>query len=216
MNLDEYKRTFGNQENATPGWAAIDIALENLYPDQNPKHWAPQVPMSIGGKDPLNGVSAYRSQSPHDHLHFCSYGMTHLFYDEKYVGEPFSKFGFEFTFRLKKSSPASDDDLWVVSVMQNLARYVYNSGKWFEENHWIPTNSKIRINSDTDLVGFAFSLDPELPAIETPHGRVEFLQLFGINQFELDKLGKPRELTKELLDKHRKTNPLLITDLARK
>ncbi|WP_282179860.1 suppressor of fused domain protein [Maribacter stanieri] len=58
--------------------------------------------------------------------------------------------------------------------MNNLARYVFKSGKWFEENHILPANGPIRLNTDTKIAGFVFALDPELGTIETPHGEVAF------------------------------------------
>ena len=101
--------------------------------------------------------------------------------------------------------------------MQNLAKYVYNSKKWFEAYHFIPTNSSLRLNTDTKLVGVAFAPDPVLGGIDTPNGRVEFLQMVGITQRELDWLREDptTQRVEQLIDMMRKDNPLLITDLKR-
>lgn len=91
-------------------------------------------------------------------------------------------------------------------------------GRWFEENHYIPVNGPIRLNTDTEIVGFAFALDPELGKINTPHGEVSFLQLVGITSSELERL-KANSTTSEvekLINELKKENPLLITDLNRK
>ena len=101
--------------------------------------------------------------------------------------------------------------------MQNLAKYVYNSKKWFEAYHFIPTNSPLRLNTDTKLVGVVFAPDPLLGGIDTPNGRVEFLQMVGITQRELDWLRKDptTQRVERLINMMREDNPLLITDLKR-
>ena len=216
MLLDQYKKAYPDPDHATPGWDAIDNSLKAIYGDQKPLHWGTVLPMMLGGEDPLDGISAYRCEDGGiPHLHFCSYGFTSLYYDEDAVGCDFSRFGFELTFRLKIEDETPQNPVWVCRLIQNLAKYVSRTGNWFEDNHWIPTNGPIRLQSDTTLVGIAFSSDPRMPRIDTPHGNVDFLQMFGITQKEIDGLGKDRELTKRLLDKHRIENPLLITDLKR-
>lgn len=102
--------------------------------------------------------------------------------------------------------------------MQNLARYVFESGKWFEEFHFIPTNSPIRLDYNTNLTAIAFVLDPELGKIKTPHGEVQFLQMVGITTEEYEQLKQNPKLseTEKILDHLKVKNPLLITDLDRK
>ena len=102
--------------------------------------------------------------------------------------------------------------------MNNLARYVYSSGKWFEENHFIPANGPIRLNTDTAITGFVFALDPQLGKMDTPHGEVSFLQLVGITDREVTALKENLTLEEvaKLINKLKEDNPLLITDLTRK
>ena len=109
------------------------------------------------------------------------------------------------------------EPFWAISLMQNLAKYVYNSKKWFEAYHFIPTNSPLRLNTDTKLVGVAFAPDQVLGGIDTPNGRVEFLQMVGITQRELDWLREDptTQRVERLINMMRKDNPLLITDLKR-
>ena len=119
-----------------------------------------------------------------------------------------------------KSSDGSvvpHEPFWAISLMQNLAKYVYNSKKWFEAYHFIPTNSPLRLNTVTKLVGVAVASDPLLGGIDTPNGRVEFLQMVGITQRELEWLREDptTQRVEQLIDMMRKDNPLLITDLNR-
>lgn len=76
--------------------------------------------------------------------------------------------------------------MWVTALMNNLARYVYESGKWFEEFYFIPANDPIRLDTDTAITGLAFAADLELGEMDTPHGEVSFLQLVGITSGELN------------------------------
>ena len=216
MNIEEYKRLYEGRD-AAPGWDAIDARLDEVYPNQEPKHWGTILKHMLGGPDPLDGISAYQCTAGGvDHLHFCTYGYTSLYYDEKAVGGDYSGFGFEMTFRLASPLPPPEEPIWVCNLLQNLARYVFETGRWFSEYHWIPANGPIRLDYETDIVGIAFLNDPALAPIDSPHGRVEFIQAFGITQSELDILKSTKDTAKEIVERHRRINPLLVTDLSRK
>lgn len=215
MELTEYKALYADKE-ATPGWDAISKALSLVYGDQEPMHWGTIIKAMLGGPDPIDGISVYENNAlPIPHFHFCSYGFTSLYYDEESVGKDFSRFGFELTFRLANRGEKRDDLVWVCDLMQNLARYVFKSGRWFEENHWIPANGPIKLDSATDMVGLIFVKDPELPPIDTPHGRVEFLQMTGVTTLELEDIKSKRRTAQEVASSLRAKNPLLVTDLSR-
>lgn len=218
MDLATYRNTY-TQEDAV-GWQAIDAALHRIYGTTQPKHYGPLcgVHFIAGGTDPIDGASIYHASQQEPHRHIISYGMSELYYDEDKAGGAFSKWGFEFTFRLKPFEGDTDEPLWAVQVMNNLARYVFSSGRWFEENEFIPANGPVRLNTDTQIVGFAFALDPQLGRIDTPHGEVSFLQLVGITNAELERLNANPTTTEveKLLNELRQQNPLLITDLNRK
>jgi hypothetical protein len=217
MDLAEYKRRFGHRDAATPGWDAIDARLDEVYGGQEPKHWGTLIKHMLGGPDPLDGISAYQcTDGGVNHLHFITYGYSSLYYDEDAVGKDFSRFGFEMTFRLASELPPARDPIWVCNLLQNLARYVFKSGRWFEQYHWIPANGPICLDSQTDIVGLAFLTDPSLAPVNSPHGRVEFIQAFGITQAELDTLKTKSQTAEAVIEHHRRTNPLLVTDLSRK
>lgn len=215
MDLEEYKRRF--PKDSSPGWDALNVSLCDVYGDQEPQHWGTIISHRLGGPDPLDGISAYScNDGGIDHLHFVTFGYSSLYYDEESVGSDFSKFGFEMTFRLAGPLPPKEDPIWVCNLFQNLARYVFESGKWFDNYHWVPANGPIRTDCDTDIVGLAFLYDPTLQAVETPHGHVDFIQAFGLTQSELESLLNKTQTCEAIIDQHRKVNPLLITDLSRK
>jgi hypothetical protein len=217
MNLAEYKRQYEGRDDAAPGWDAIELRLREVYGTQEPKHWGTIIKHMLGGPDPIDGISAYECTTGGlDHLHFITFGYSSLYYDEKAVGGDYSRFGFEMTFRLASVLPPAEQPIWVCNLLQNLARYVFQSGRWFEEYHWIPANGPIRLDYNTDIVGLAFLKDPVLQPIDTPHGRVEFIQAFGVTQGEIDNFKNTKQTAEEIVQFHRRTNPLLITDLERK
>jgi len=216
MDLAEYRRRYKDKD-ATPGWDAINSRVDAVYPGQEPKHWGTIIKHMLGGPDPIDGISAYQcADGGMSHLHFVTYGYTSLYYDEEAVGGEFSRFGFEMTFRLASKLPPREEPNWVCNLLQNLARYVFKSGKWFEQYHWVPANGPIRADSDTDIVGLAFVNDPTLKPVDSPHGRVEFIQAFGITQGELDSLKSTKQTSEAIIERHRQKNPLLVTELDRK
>lgn len=226
MTQEEYKAKFS--EDDAPGWDAIEGALGKIYDPANERHYSSQLHASLGGEDYLDGVSIFDSVEGAPHRHVVSFGMSELYYDPQSAQEEFSGWGFEFSMRIapftddpdsksSDSAVASHEPFWAISLMQNLAKYVYKSKKWFEAYHFIPTNSPLRLNTDTKLVGVAFAPDPILGGIDTPNGRVEFLQMVGITQRELDWLHEDPTTgrVERLIGMMREDNPLLITDLKR-
>ncbi|MDO5045085.1 suppressor of fused domain protein, partial [Campylobacter sp.] len=227
--IEEYKAKF-NEDEAAPGWDAIDLSLNKIYGERKPRHYGTILKYMLGGKDPLDGISVYDCDDQDFHRHIVSYGMSSLYYDLQSVGGDFSGWGFEFTMRVKpfemdpdaddsnKSEDGRNEPFWAMNLMQNLARYVYSSKKWFEEYHFIPTNGPIRSQTDTALTAIIFVPDLKLRTIDTPHGSVAFLQMFGITDTEYQWLLKDptTKRVKELADVIAKDNPMFITDLARK
>lgn len=221
MTEQEYRKQFDEEQ--AVGWEAIDAELEKIYGEQEPRHYASMLKWRLGGNDPLDGTSIYDCHEPVFHRHLVSYGMSELYFNPESAGKEYSKWGFEFTFRLApyqgddEYNHAEHEPIWAINLMNNLGRYVFESGNYFDAYHFIPANSPIKADCDTALVGVAFVPDTKLPTIQTPHGEVQFLQMVGLTQAELDWLWQDTETNrcKELIDKMRVDNPDLITDLTR-
>ncbi|PAM94824.1 riboflavin biosynthesis protein [Flavobacterium sp. IR1] len=214
MTLEEYKKQFS--EDDAVGWLSIDKEFDRLYPNQEPKHFAPPIHYMLGGSDPLDGISIYESTKQTNHFHYVTYGFSELYYDEEKVDGEFSKWGFELTFRLKPFSEDNETPTWVIPLLQNIAKYVFSSGNWFEELHYMPANGPIRLDTETEITALLFVADPEIEKIQTPHGEVTFLQVVGITTAEFEALKENPETAEELVNKLKENNPLLITDLTRK
>ena len=83
----------------TPGWDAINAALAPLYAGQEPRHFGTALPYTLGGQDPLDGISVYWADAPVPHWHYITYGFSELYAKESSDADA-SGYGFELTFRL--------------------------------------------------------------------------------------------------------------------
>jgi hypothetical protein len=171
----------------SPGWHAIDKALEPLYGGEDPPfHYAPPLPAMLGGADPIDGISVYRSNAyGTEHWHFITYGFSEL--HAKETSDPaVSGYGFELTFRLVRSANEEQPPGWVFSFLQNIGRYVFSTGNVFEPGHYMNLNGPIALGSPSAIEAILFTHDPALPEeMETPNGTVRFLQIVGITLDEV-------------------------------
>jgi hypothetical protein len=212
---DIYKQTF-NAEDDAPGLDAISAKEKAIYGNQEPMHWATIVPYELGGEDPLWAINCFESTKQQKHFHYVTLGFTNLFYDEHFAEDEINGFGFELTFRHLPVEGDPDKPLWPPNLLQNIAKYVFKTKDIFDDYHYMSANGPIRLGTDTDITALAFITDPEMGKIETPHGDVKFLQIFGLTTGEYNDIKENKYSSEELLEKHLATNPLLITDLQRK
>lgn len=194
------------------GWSAIDACLAPLYGEQEPQHMGTIMSYRLGGPDPLDGISAYYREHPVPHWHYVTYGFSEL-YGKEQEYEEVSGYGFELTFRLRALEGATEAPTWVFSLLQNLARYVFKTGNVFRPGEWMTANGPIALDTDTKICSMAMTSDPELPAVDTPNGRLEFIQVVGLTLEEeyAAKQWSPQHVLDTLLPRM----PLWITDLDR-
>ncbi len=200
-----------NVKDDAPGWDAITDAMTNLYGEVEPHHYGTIIPAMLGGDDPLQGISIYKSTSAMPHWHFVTYGFSEL-YDKESDDAEFSGYGFELTFRLLRGDE-EEAPQWALSFLQNLARYVFSSGNYFDTGHHMNANGPIALEEDTLLHAIAFVDDPELSTLDTPNGKVGMLQVCGITLDELD--AAQAWNTAGLMSLLEPKTPLFITDLNR-
>ncbi|MCK7595610.1 suppressor of fused domain protein [Pseudomarimonas salicorniae] len=213
MHADEYKKRF--EPESSPGWDAIDLCLRERYGEQTPKHFANPVPFALGGENPLQGVSIYDYPAEPAHLHFVTYGLSELFYNEEAAGGEFSGFGFELTLRLEKPTSEGEVPYWAMNLLQNIAKYVFSSKRWFEPGHFMPANGPICLGSSTLVTALVMVEDPELGTISTPHGQLQFVQAFGVTQQEYEAIRDGKLDCSGFIEHEKQTNPLFITRLGR-
>jgi hypothetical protein len=195
-----------------PGWDAIDAALEPIYGDREPYHVGTVLPYRLGGPDPIHGISAYQNAEPRPHWHFVTYGFSELWAKESSDPEV-SGFGFELTFRPTCKAREKKPPTWALNFLQNLGRYVFETGNPFGVGHTMPLNGPIEVGSSTLIHAVSFVLDPQLPPIATPNGRVEFLQIVGLTMDELEAITSWNATAFLML--RQRDDPSLFTDLSR-
>ncbi|MEQ6353428.1 suppressor of fused domain protein [Lysinibacillus sp. M3] len=201
-----------SEELNTSGWDAIDEELLKIYGEQEPKHYGTVIPYLLGGEDPLEGISAYKSETPVPHWHFVTYGFSEL-YEKESENAEYSGYGFELTFRLDRKEDEVEPPAWALNLLQNMGRYVFNSGNVFRSGDYLDANGPICQGADTLLTALAFTIDPELPAIDTPNGQVEFIQMVGITGDELEAMQTWN--TMGVLNAGLEYIPSYVTDLSR-
>lgn len=201
-----------NEEVTASGWDAIEEQMTRLYGEQEPKHYGTLISYMLGGKDPLDGLSAYKAEKPFPHWHIVTFGFSEL-YEKESENPDYSGYGFELTLRVAREDNEEEPPAWALNLLQNMGRYVFNSGNIFASGDYLDANGPICEGADTKLTALAFMEDPELPAVHTPNGRVEFLQMIGITEDELESMKTWSTLG--VLEASQEALPRYITDLTR-
>ena len=196
---------------AAPGRDAIAATLDALYKGRQPRTFDNPNPRRRGGDDPLDAISVWQRADPTPHWHYVSYGLSDLY--AKTSASAASGHGFELTLRVAADPDAHEPPQWPMYLLQSLARYVFRTGHGFHDGHRMSANGPITLGAPSALCSMAFTFDPELPAIDTPNGRVAFLQVVGIT---LDEEAVAHKWdTRKLLATLRPSMPLFCTDVSR-
>jgi hypothetical protein len=174
-----------DDDEEAPGWDAIDAAFEHLYPGRAPHHWGTDFAarVMLGGPEALDGLSAYRADEPVPHWHWVTYGLTEL-YDKDSEDAEWSGWGYELTMRVPRDAelPAP----WPIALLQQIANWAHHAKRLLQAGEAFDTGSPIVPDEEgATLTGIGFLADPELPQIETPHGRVDFVQMVGLHPLEI-------------------------------
>ena len=172
------------------GWDAIEQEFLRVYPKQtNPKHYGTLISWALGGNDPLDGISIYDGG---DYWHFVTFGLTEIY--EKECDDPnISGYGYEMTLKLKKAG-LEDEEAEIKNIcgiLQTIARITFNNDEIFRPNEYIYTGQTAGMDAGQKslLTGFITVKDPTVETIDTPNGKVEFLEFIGMTDAELKTLS---------------------------
>lgn len=166
-----------------PGWAALDAALQRLYPTQVPHQYTSQTAYEPGSASPLPAISVWEGSRP-AHWHFVTYGLSELF--EKTSPDPdVSGFGFELTLRVPRSEGEATPPAWALRTLQALGGYVLRTGRSFDTGHRADLGGPIAQGLPTALTCMACVPDAMLGKIAGPFGSVLFLQVVGLTADEM-------------------------------
>lgn len=214
MDKDEYKKLELEKEDWAPGWDAIDGVFQRRYPKQIPVHYGTELHKraSLGGEEYLDGYSIYQSSNGYKHI--VTYGLTELYTNEEAFGGEWSRWGYEMTIKLNEEK--NENCLWAINMLSNLARYTYMKERFFEPMQYVAGNgASIHQGRESKITALLIVSDTEIQGIDTLHGRVDFLQLVGMTQRELELIKENHRQVYSLVENLKKENPYLVTDMNR-
>lgn len=191
-----------NEEIEAPGWDAIDKLCDKVYPNQkNPKHYGAMIKWRLGGNDPLDGISVYDGG---DYWHFITYGLSEL-YEKESEDKEWSGYGMEFTLKLKKDHYENEEDeiRCICGILQSIARITFTQGELFNVYEYLYTGQTTGIDSKgtSNITGFITIPDDKFVEINTPNGKVRFVEFIGVTDNELRAIQNKEYSVIELLEK---------------
>lgn len=203
QKTDEKEEMKEEEFNAS-GWDAITEEFERIYPGQtNPKHYGTLISWRLGGPNPLDGMSIYDGG---DYWHFVTFGLSEL-YDKESEDKEYSGYGMEFTFKLKKGcydAGEEENELRCVwGNLDNIAKITFENGELFLPNEYVYTGQTEGIDryQKSKLTGFITVSDPSVNTLDTPNGKVEFVEFIGVTDSELKAIIDKKIRVSELYEK---------------
>ncbi|XP_020281845.1 suppressor of fused homolog isoform X2 [Pseudomyrmex gracilis] len=209
-----------------PGLDALHRLCKQIYPDQsNPLTVTAVLKYWLGGPDPLDYISMYANPGcpklgVPPHWHYVSLGLSDLHGDGRLHPKPGpgrpSGFGFELTFRLARERGETTPPTWPATVMQQLAKYVFNSGNTLMPGDHVSWHAPLD-GGNGRITQILMGQDSQFPAsVSTPHGEVSFVQIVGVTSEELQAAQHWNGLgVVNLLKSARDCGPWLVTDMRR-
>ncbi len=196
------KEKIENEEINAPGWDAITELCDKVYPNQkNPKHYGTLISWQFGGNDPLQGISVYDGG---DYWHFITYGLSELYEKESDIKD-ISGYGMEFTFKLKKDNYENEENeiKCICGILQSIARITFTKGELFNIYEYLYTGQTegVDCNRKSNITGFITVPDDKFHEIDTPNGKVCFVEFVGATDSELKAIQNSQIRVKELYEK---------------
>lgn len=193
------KKKEDKKEFSSSGWDFIIKECERIYPGQkNPKHYATLITWVLGGNDPLDGISVYDGG---DYWHFVTFGLTEL-YEKESKNKEVSGYGMEFTFKLKKEALVDEEAeiKGICGILQHLARLTFIKGEIFDIYEYLYTGQSegIDVKMKSNIKGLITIPDTSLNPIDTPNGKVKFVEFVGVTNEELLEIQNKKMSVSEL------------------
>ncbi len=214
MTKEEFVAKMNADPEWAPGWDAIENEFVRLYPRQEPKHYATNMAVRamLGGNQYLDGYSIYTSDKGYKHI--VTFGMSELYADEEAFGGEWSRWGYEMTLKLKEED--EDACLWALDMLSKLAYYTYTQKSFFEPLQYIAGNrTSLHAGKESAITALLTVKDTEAQSQDTIYGQLDFIQLVGITQRELDVILEDYDKIEVLVERMKEDNPDLVTDMNR-
>lgn len=202
-----------------PGWAAIDRVMAAVHPGGGEPHqFTSSTGYDLDSPNPLPAISVYEGRPGPKNppfWHYVTFGLTELF--EKTSPNPdISGFGFEVTLKLPRDPEEDRPPQWPLRLLQGVGHYVLSGHGSLDSGHCIHFGGPLGPPEQTPpspLHGVLCVPEPTVGKVETPHGSVLFLTLFGLTEDELQSV-ESWELERKV-GLVNEVSPLAITDPAR-
>lgn len=171
------------------------------YKDIKPEYYRPLISAKLGGDFLLDSIVTYKAR---DIIEFVTLGFSDVEEKEIENGE-YSGYGFELAVKLNIKDMNEDNISKecnnICSIFNNLAGYVFESGKVFKENQYIYTGQTQGIDAEckSALTGFVITAH-KAGTVDTINGKVKILQLIGMTDNELKAVIDKKITVSELLD----------------
>lgn len=111
----------------------------------------------------------------------------------------------EFTFRLKKEPDADEENeiRCICGILQAVARITVSKGMLFHiyESLYTGQQKGLDYNQKSNITGFIKVPDDKFPEMDTPNGRVSFVEFVGVTDRELQAVRNKEISVKELYEK---------------
>ena len=193
------------------GMDAIENEVKRIHPLwENARYYTPKIAWESGGREPLEKISIHKEE---DYFHFITYGLTEL-HDKESKDQTKSGFGTELTLKLKRGEYKNQSEerkelLYITLLLENFAKYIIQENSIVKpyEDTYLVKGSSLRKNIGIDIAGtsnivaFITVPDKDLQSLDTPYGRVDFIEFIGITKKELQAIRNGKITEKELYEK---------------
>ncbi len=96
------------------------------------------------------------------------------------------------------------------------AIHTHKIGFLNRSNLLLEMETSLHIGVESNITALLVVRDTEAAGVDTVHGKVDFMQLVGITEKELEVLKEDSTKAAELVGKMKLDNPHLVTDMKRK
>ena len=126
-------------------------------------------------------------------------------YEKKSSNKEYSGYGMEFTFRLKKGCYTDEETetKGICGVLQQLARVTFKNGELFMPYEYLYSGQTegFDVRQTSKLTGFITIPDVKAKELNTPNGKVIFVEFIGVTDSELKAVLNKELTVKELYEK---------------
>ena len=148
----------------------------------------------------MDGISIYDGG---EYWHFVTYGLSDL-YEKTNNDLEYSGYGMEFTLKLKKGNYDAEKEIKnICGVLQQIARVTFTNNEIFQPNEFLYTGQTVGmdIEKKSNITGFITVLDDKFKILDTPNGKVLFVEFIGVTKDEIEAVKNKEIRVNKLFEK---------------